>query len=483
MSTNDLSTSLTEAIAVAATHEVVAARAEHLEFQPNLNLLLGGALMSWNEMSMTERAEKIRQADAARKRKYRQAQARSTETERKETTPPSDPARLRACLGVVGTLSPLISKVVTAKYNKVRRVLGDTEREDIAMTVCERLGNSLANSKFELLALAEAALYLIAQPGIPNLPKRKSDDVPFAARAVMGAIGRISRFAIVDAYRAHPDWASLEYLQTMGEQIRSVDDVLIERMTASRKPHFASKPPGQPDARGFAQMVIDVAIDQRGLRWLSELVENNLDSGGHMAWTLNADAIWEGFELPPMLTDSPTLRAECAKQATRQAFEYLPDVVRRAYEIVNDPAVMWEIKHQSRAVWQPSVARTMDDTLAESAFEGVALIPRLDTEMRDLHNGKRFFLEGMEDGDAPVKLYDGPGPDEWKKVRKVVDSPLVCNHGQRKQVFGTTKKANKWPRPWSGHFCAEKGESACEPIFGKAPTPTDQAVNAMEEIG
>jgi hypothetical protein len=481
MMDHELSAQLTEAIAVAATHEVVAERAEHLEFKPNLAMLTGGALLQWVEMTTQERVEKLRQADTSRKRKARAAQQRSTERERKQVTKPKDPTRLRACLGIVGTLFPLVSKVVTAKYNKMRRVLGDTEREDIAANVVMRLSNALGNSKFELIDLAEGALWLAEQPGIPNLPKRRSDDIPFACKAIMGLIGTIARTAIVDAYRAHPNWVSLEMLATMGEQIRSVDDVVTERMVAKSPGHFESKPPGRPDARVFASHVIDVAIEARGLTWLADLIEANTRTDGLMTWTANADAIWEGFELPPMQVESPELRAQCAKDAARQAFEYLPDVVRRAHEIVADPLAMYDIVHLPKSVWQPRVARTVDDELPETDYASITLIPKLDGELRDLYNGRRFFLEGMNEGDAPVKLFDGPGPDEWKKIRKVQASFMACEHGPRKQIFGTTKKAGAWPRPWTGHFCSLQGGDACTPVFGpQVPmTATERAAQAI----
>jgi uncharacterized membrane protein len=457
----------------------------------------GFGLDAQDRKGFTKREREARKTymDKMRKRRARAA-AKRTKADKVRDVAPLDQARVRAFLTIIGcNLLDVVTDTVIARYNRFRRVMGDVSVGDLANDTILALAESLARRDTDVIEVAEAALWLSVQPKPIDTAQ---DDAPARARMLMGAIVRTAGQAIVNTYRKSTctmyvqtvgdegkvEWIkkdvtleSLDYLTTM-ERATSTDvDALLSKHKADSTPKHQSSAPNRKEARVFARMVVDYAITARGLDWLTDLILDSLRTDGAFTWTKHTDEVWAGLGMPEIPNMKPDMKVTYAKRATRMAFAFLPEVIATAYEIASQPEVLaeWTYMYDTNAV-----------THTSDRITGVHMdqIPGLAEYEKMLDNGARVFLEGMQEGDAPIQLREGPDDSEWKRVFSSDESSIACAHGQRQSVRGMTKKAGKHPRRWQGEFCAIKGEGACEPIFhhGKADATPKHAMNRVDEI-
>jgi hypothetical protein len=279
---------------------------------------------------------------------------------------PVDAVRMAACLALLGNLTHVIANLTLARYNRFRRVLGDVMVDDIAQDATLRIAEALSKSNVELMELARAAIWLKTAPQ-PYV----SADGPQGAGRLLGTIVTVISRTIVDTYRANTTVAwvegvddngktvwekrdttltSFELLETIAHNTRTDVDDMLSHTKANNKAKIKGCAPGMRDKRQFARMVVDAAIEARGLNALANMLldEDRVRSDGSFKWTENADTIWTMLGLPAMNTDSPRLKAVFAKRAVEIAFEFLPGVIAATYEIIEDPTVMWHVDVQVR---------------------------------------------------------------------------------------------------------------------------------------
>lgn len=317
------------------------------------------------EVIQAERDARVR--EQARKRQMRRRQIeRRTQREAATAAKPVDVVRMAACLALMGNLTHVIANLTLARYNRFRRVLGDVLVDDIAQDATLRIAEALGKANMELVDMARAAIWLKTAPQ-PYV----SADGPQGAGRLLGTMVTVISRTIVDTYRANTTVAwvetidesgktvwekrdttltSFELLETIAHNTRTDVDDMLSHAKANNKPKHKGSAPGMREKRQFARMVIDAAIEARGLNGLANMLldEDRVRSDGSFKWTENADTIWAMLGLPPMNTDSPRLKAAYAKRAVIMAFEFLPDVIAATYEIIEDPTVMWHIDVQVR---------------------------------------------------------------------------------------------------------------------------------------
>lgn len=316
-----------------------------------------------------------RTREQARKRQQRKrSMARRTKREAAMDAKPVDTVRMSACLMLLGNLTHVIANLTLAKYNRYRRVLGDVLVDDIAQDATLRIAEALSKANMELVDMARAAMWLKDAPQ-PYV----SADGPENTGRFLGTMVTVIGRTITDTYRANTTVAwvqtidengktvweqrdttltSFELLETIAANTRTDVDDMLSHTKANNKGKPGSCAPGMREKRQFARMVVDAAIEARGLNWLANMLldDERVRSDGSFKWTENADTIWAGFGLPTMNTDSPRIKAAYAKRAVALAFEFLPDVITAAYEIINDPCVMWHIDVQVRDLVKQAAA-------------------------------------------------------------------------------------------------------------------------------
>ena len=443
-----------------------------------------------------EREARGRYMDKMRKRRKRAMDKRS-KADKVRDSKPVDQVRVRALLNIIGlNLLDVITDTVIARYNRFRRVMGDVSVGDLANDTVLAIAESLARSEADLVEIAQAALWLSAQPKPIDTAQ---DDAPARARMLMGTIIRKAGHSIVDTYRkstctmwvqtvgdeGQTEWVqkdvtleSLDYLLTMERATSSDVDTLLSAHKAGGKPKHESSAPNRAAARSFARMVVDYAITARGLDWLTDLMLEGMRTDGAFTWSKHADEVWAGLGMPEVDDMKPEVKVAYAKRAARMAFEFLPDVIATAYEIASQPEVLAQFTYMTD---------TNVHTYESDRHTGTFLVqfpPSMEREEKALDNGARVFLEGMNDGDAPVQLREGPDQSEWKRVFSSDESPMECAHGKRQSVKGMSKKAGKHPRRWQGEFCsAPKGaQDACEPIFHHGKIAGATPAQALSKI-
>lgn len=318
------------------------------------------------DVILSERAAREREQARKRQQFKRQAEKRAKRQAEMDAKP-VDNVRMAAYLQLLGNLTHVIANLTLARYNKFRRVLGDVMVEDIAQDATLRIAEAMSkNTRYELVDMARAALWLKSAPQ-PYV----SADGPQGTGTLLGTIVTIISRTIVDTYRNNTtvsyvetineqgktEWVkrdstldSFEMLDTVAHNNKTDNDDMLSHVKADNKAKQKGCAPGMREKRQFARMVVDAAIEARGLNWLANMLldQERVRSDGSFKWTENADTIWAGFGLPTMNTDSPKLKAAYAKRAVALAFEFLPDVITATYEIINDPVVMWHTDVQVR---------------------------------------------------------------------------------------------------------------------------------------
>lgn len=434
-------------------------------------------------MTTEEREARTRYMDKMRKRQARAMSKRAAMNKVRDAKP-LDQVRVRAMLAIIGTnLLDVTTDTVIARYNRFRRVMGDVSAQDLANDAILAISESLARTDHDIVDIAEAAMWLSKQP----MPiDTAQDDAPARARMLMGTIIRKSGHAIVDTYRrstctawvqtigedGKDEWVrkdvtltSFDYLDTMIRATGGDVDTLLSKHKAGGKPKHESKPPTSVHARAFARMVIDMSITARGLDWLTDLMLDALRTDGKFTWTAHADEVWAGLGMPEITDMSREMKIAYTKKAVQTAFAFLPDVISTAYDIISQPEVLAQYTY----LYDTNTV-TVDSTRI-TGTQDVQFPPNMEQGRKDIEQGKRYVLEGMPEGAAPVKIEDGSAPvadeSEWKRVFSSDESTLSCAHGKRQHIKGMSKKANKVARRWQGEFCsAPKGSpDACEPIF------------------
>jgi hypothetical protein len=456
------------------------------------------------ERETRARLKEKRRKQIERARKKRAAQ--DAERERKAL----DPVRLGTAWAIIEQVVTPIGKITLGLYNRFRRVMGDTDLDDVAQTVAQRLAEHLARTDADMPMMAEAALWLRDAP-----QPYEAADGPEGARVLLGSIHTVAHRTIVDTYRAKTCtiWTrdpvtgeevrkdvtleSFDLLTTMAASVGRDVDSMIASSKANRNPHYGSKPPTGDLARAFARVALDSWIEAKGLGWIADLMlsDEHTRTDGSFRWTEHAGLIFEGFDLPVGdLSDG--LRAYYAKRAVRLAFKELPDTILGLREMSNDPGfiggiinrvldvnilgqtgaeltrtIMWGEKPHSLMAALDVLQANVDDLSKPHAQwkrrQDIVLVPAIDDRMADANRGLRVFLEGQEEGTPPVLIYHGPDDSEWRKIIRSEPSQWKCPHGTRTHVVGVVKKPKKSPRVWNGEFCSlEKGNpDACEPMF------------------
>lgn len=313
-----------------------------------------------------DRATARRRMSAYRKRTRKDAE----NVERAKQ--PLDPVRMRFSLQAVALIMDLVEKVVTARYNKVRRVLGDVYVGDIASETVIGLAEGMARSDHRVESLIIAADWLSKQPGIPEVPV----EAPVGAKFIMSVLMRQATVQIANNYRQNVvrvesmelrqdpttgEWkemlvvkdvtlASLEYLDTiLSSQYMGGIDTLIANSKADGGLSMVGTKfqiPGEPN-RLFARQIIDSAITARGLDWLTDMLldDENVRSDGTFKWAENADTIIETMLKvdPRQVSDDARVRRDLAQRITKRAYQYLLDVVYAARGLSSDPRVLVEV--------------------------------------------------------------------------------------------------------------------------------------------
>ena len=473
------------------------------------NTLTSKNVMRNPEMVAQERETRARLKDKRRKQIERARKRRATQDAERERKA-LDPMRLGTAWAIVEHIVTPISKITLGLYNRFRRVMGDTDLDDVAQTVAQCLAEHLARTDADMPTMAEAALWLADAP-----QPYEAADGPDGARMLLGSIHTIAHRTIVDTYRSKTCtiWTrdpvtgeevrkdvtleSFDLIDTMARSIGKDADAMIAKSMANRNPHYDSKPPTGDLARAFARVALDAWIDAKELGWVADLMlsDEHTRTDGSFKWTEYAGEIFEGFDLPTGDL-SESLRAFYAKRAVRLAFKELPDMILGLRELSNDPRflgdVMWralkvDILGQSHAeltrtvMWgeKPHALMAALDVLQANVDDlskpraqwkrrgDIVLVPALDDRMADANRGLRVFLEGQEEGTPPVLIYHGPDDSEYRRIIKTEPSQWKCQHGTRTHIVGVAKQPKKQPRVWTGEFCPlGKGNAdACDPMF------------------
>jgi len=479
------------------------------------------------EVVQMERETRAKLRDKRRKQIAR-ARARRAKQDAERERKALDPMRLGTAWAIVEHVVPPITKITLALYNRFRRVMGDTDLDDVSQTVATRLAEYLARTDADVAVLAEAALWLRKAP-----QPYEAADGPEGARMLLGSIHTVAHRTIVDTYRSKccTVWTrdpvtgeevrqdvtlqSFDLLTTMAANVGRDVDSMIAGSKANRNPYYASKPPTGDLARAFARVTLDAWIDGKELSWLADLMlsDDHTRTDGSFRWTEHAGLIFDGFDLPVGdLSDG--LRAFYAKRATRLAFKELPDMIVAIRQMSNDPgfiggvinhvldvnilgqpqaeltrAVMWDEKPRALAAALDMLERDMDDLTDHVQWKRrgqIVLVPALDDRIADANRGLRVVLEGAPEGSPPTLIYHGPDDSEWRRVIRVEPSKFECQHGRRTHVMGVSKRPKKNPRTWHGDFCAlpKNSPDACDPIFnGKETVSTTRDVRDVELDG
>lgn len=323
------------------------------------------------DMTPAERRAHDRATAARRMKQYRKRLRKDAENVERAKQP-LDPTRMRFSLEAVALIMDLVEKVVTARYNKVRRVLGDVYVGDIASETVIGLAEGMARSDHRVESLIIAADWLSKQPGIPEVPI----EAPVGAKFIMSVLMRQATVQIANNYRQNVvrvesmelrqdpttgEWkdmlvvkdvtlASLEYLDTiLSSQFMGGLDTLIANSKADGGLSMVGAKfqiPGEPN-RLFARQIIDSAITARGLDWLTDLLldDDNVRSDGTFKWAEHADTIIETMLNidPVQASDDERVRRDLAQRITKQAYQYLLDVVYAARGLASDPMVLAEV--------------------------------------------------------------------------------------------------------------------------------------------
>lgn len=472
----------------------------------------GKGILKRSDMSADERrahdnAKAASRARKARARAKRQADADTVAEQ------PLDPKRMRAGLVILTEMHPLISKVVLSRYHQMRRILGDISTYDVAQDVLMGSAEGIAKQEqHDLVNLLLAARWLNEQPGIPTVVV---SEAPEGAKWLMSVVQRQTTHRLADTYRKSvvsveyeevgPDGEkevvkvcrtleSLDYLDTVLANTGGID-TLIAKTKADQAPTMVGSRfliPGQVD-RGFVGMVIDSAISERELDWLADMLldEDKVRTDGTFMWTAHHKEIWARLQedlpwLPDLPGDNERQHVILVRKAVAALFDYITEVIPQAYDLASEPALLDRLtagRHIGQREWAPVRASILtmaeDDIVPETDTSGMLGSGALADLVSGMENGKGYVLEGADEDD-PQMTYFGKRPDasEWSKVRKVEPSELACKHGQRKSVFGQTKKAYKQPRGWRGEMCPQpKGAAdACPPVFHGKELPAVQPV-------
>lgn len=496
--------------------EVEAAQAEPVVKNWEVKAIAAGkGILKRADLNPDERRKHDNAMAAQRARRARQIARRKKEQEA-VVEQPMDPKRVRAGLVILTEMHPLISKVVLGRYNQMRRVLGDISAYDVAQDVLMGSAEGIAKQdKHDLVDLLIAARWLDKQPGIPQVVDREA---PTGAKWLMGVVQRQTTHRLADIYRSSvvsieyeevgPDGAkeivkvcrtleSLDYLDTILANTGGVDTLLTHTKAAQAPGMVGTRfqIPGQTD-RAFVGMVVDAAITERGLDWLADMLldDDKRRTDGAFMWTANYVEIWTRLQtdlpwLPDLPGDNERTHVVLVRKAVGALFEYLSTVVGNAYDLASEPALLNEYTqgaHIGGREWGPVATSILtdaeDDIQAEHDTSPMMGAGALADLVSGMANGSGYVMEGADD-ENPQMTYFGSRPDasEWSKVRKVEPSPLTCKHGQRKTVYGQSKKARKQPRGWKGEMCPQPqgAPDACPPIFnGKelAPAPAPVVV-------
>lgn len=309
------------------------------------------------DMSHDERRAHDRQNERRRKAVAR-ARAKAKERQDVEDAKPiSDPRRMTASLVIMGHLREILARIVVARYNKVRRTLGDVNADDIASDALIASAEGIARQEhYPLVDLLAAAKWLEWQPGIPEVVDKEA---PTGAKWLMGVMVRQVRNQIVNTYRTSVTSTtvvdedgqerrvdntieSLEYLETALANMGGVD-AMIAHFHADRTPEFGWRDPGSRDRRRFARIAVESAIEARDLGWLADVMLNddNVYTNGGAKWADIAEPVWrilrDECALPELNTDVPSLRVELIKHVVRRVFDFLPDAIIDAHTLSSDP--------------------------------------------------------------------------------------------------------------------------------------------------
>lgn len=320
-------------------------------------LAAGQGVRRRKDMSQDEKRAHDRRNEQRRKSIARAREKAALRQEEQDAKPISDPRRLTASLVIMGHLRVMLSRIVVARYNKVRRTLGDVAAEDIASDALLGCAEGIAKQEwYDLMELLAAAKWVSEQPGIPDVVDKEA---PKGAKWLMSVMSRQVRNHITDAYRnsvvsvtrvsedgieyrVDNTLESLEYLDTALANMGGVDS-MIARFQADRSPVFGWRDPGVHDRRRFAMIAIDSALEARDLGWLADVMldTDNTRTDGTAKWSEIAEPVWSKLrvqcQLPELNTDEPRLRVELIKRAVRRLFEFYPEVVSMAYEVTADP--------------------------------------------------------------------------------------------------------------------------------------------------
>jgi len=460
------------------------------------------------EIVALERETRAKLRDKRRKQIAR-ARARRAKQDAERERKALDPMRLGTAWAIVEHIVPPITKITLALYNRFRRVMGDTDLDDVSQTVATRLAEYLARVDTDVAVLAEAALWLRKAP-----QPYEAADGPEGARMLLGSIHTVAHRTIVDTYRSKccTIWTrdpvtgeevrkdvtleSFDLIDTMAKAVGRDVDSMIAKSMANRNPHYESKPPTGDLSRAFARVALDAWIDGKDLAWVADLMlsDEHTRTDGSFRWTEHADLIFEGFDIP--VGDLSTgLRAFYAKRAVRLAFKELPEIMLAIRQLAYDPGflgsvinhvldvnvlgqtqaeltrtIMWDEKPQALAAALHVLERNMDDVVDHVQWkvrDKIVLVPALDDRIAETNRGLRVFLEGQEEGTPPVFVYHGPDDSQWRKIMRSEPSQWKCPHGQRTHVVGVTKMPKKNPRVWNAEFCSlpKDNPEACEPMF------------------
>jgi hypothetical protein len=362
--------------------------------------------MSQDEKRAHDRRNEQRRKSIARARdKAMQRQADQ------DAKPVGDPRRMTASLVIMGHLRLMLSRIVVARYNKVRRTLGDVSVDDIASDALIGCAEGIAKQEwYDLVELLAAAKWVSEQPGIPDVVDKEA---PKGAKWLMSVMSRQVRNHITNAYRSSVvsttivdddgterrvdnTLESLEYLDTALANMGGVD-TMIARFQADRSPIFGWRDPGVHDRRRFAMIAIDSALEARDLGWLADIMLNdeNIRTDGTAKWSEIAEPVWKQLReqcfLPELPTDNPKFRVELIKRAVRRIFDFYPEVVSAAYQVTGDPISLERREYVPTATIEPAEG-VQGEPYAGTSGNAMVGVGRLEEILGEQERNARYVL-------------------------------------------------------------------------------------------
>lgn len=310
----------------------------------DLDRILAGGNLRTKDMTATERRErKARLSDEARrKRQERKKVERSERNEQHETRAKKvEDHQYKDGLVIVSPLLGSIDKTVNYYGAKFTNVIGRAHLHEVATKTLDDLAKLvMTDDKHDPDVYRAAALQVGTLPGVPDVPR----GAPAGAARLAMMLKRRVKFNIIDWHRGNPTLESIEMLSTVAANMHlQVDNFLAKGAELNRNPYPV---PDGPNMVLF-RMIVDAAVENmavngEGIGWLLDLLmdENERDNVGLFRWRKHGEHILRTFSLPLLPDKDNVLNGVYAMKTCQKVFSSLPEVVRGALTICQDPRLL-----------------------------------------------------------------------------------------------------------------------------------------------